>query len=251
MRYSRTISPHLISDTSFGYIRSTPFFPTTNHTQPAITFGDGLFQGFNSAGGSIFGSFGNLYQLKQDMSYVHSNSRLQVGSGNPGQPRRHDLRHQSQRALQLRRRHGLLSRADHLGQRHARYSARRSAARFAHRPADRHALFVQRHRRRGRYARRRQVRRSRSPPRGLQLLLSGHLEGHVRPDAQLRIALRSEQPHSRGRESHFASEDSSMQTAKTFRTTTTRRSRFFCSTRSLLTTRTGTAGDRGSRSTTP
>jgi carboxypeptidase family protein len=72
VKYSRTISPHLISDTSFSYIRSTPFFPTINHTQPALDFGDGLFQGFNSAAGSIFGSFGNLYQLKQDMSYVHS-----------------------------------------------------------------------------------------------------------------------------------------------------------------------------------
>ena len=70
--YTRTISPHFTSDTSFGYIRSTPFFPAVNHTQPAIEFGDGLFQGFNTAGGSIFGSFGNLFQIKQDMSYVHS-----------------------------------------------------------------------------------------------------------------------------------------------------------------------------------
>ena len=72
VRYSRTISPHFTSDTSFGYIRSTPFFPAVNHTQPAIEFGDGLFQGFNTAGGSIFGSFGNLFQIRQDMSYVHS-----------------------------------------------------------------------------------------------------------------------------------------------------------------------------------
>ena len=72
VRYTRTISPHFTSDTSFGYIRSTPFFPAVNHTQPAIEFGDGLFQGFNTAGGSIFGSFGNLFQIKQDMSYVHS-----------------------------------------------------------------------------------------------------------------------------------------------------------------------------------
>ncbi len=79
VRYSRNISPHFISDTSFGYIRSTPFFPTTNHTQPALAFGDGLFQGFNSAGGSIFGSFGNLYQFKQDMSYVHSSHSFKWG----------------------------------------------------------------------------------------------------------------------------------------------------------------------------
>jgi hypothetical protein len=79
LKYSRTISSQLLSDTSFGYIRSTPFFPTINHTQPALTFGDGLFQGFNSPGGSIFGSFGNLYQLKHDMSYLHSAHSFKFG----------------------------------------------------------------------------------------------------------------------------------------------------------------------------
>jgi hypothetical protein len=79
VKYSRTISPHFISDTAFSYIRSTPFFPAINHTQPALTFGDGLFQGYNSAGGSIFGSYGNLYQFKHDMSYVHSNHAFKFG----------------------------------------------------------------------------------------------------------------------------------------------------------------------------
>lgn len=70
VKYSRTITPRLTSDTALSYIRSTPFFPADNHTLPAIGFGDGLFQGFNSAGGSIFGSYGNLYQLRHDMGYV-------------------------------------------------------------------------------------------------------------------------------------------------------------------------------------
>ena len=72
VKYTRTISPSLTSDTSLGYIRSTPFFPTINQTQPAIAFGDGLFQAFNSAGGSVYGSYGNLYQFKHDMSFVHT-----------------------------------------------------------------------------------------------------------------------------------------------------------------------------------
>ena len=79
VKYSRTISPHLISDTAFSYIRSTPFFPALNHTQPAMAFGDGLFQAFNQPGGSIFGSYSNLYQLKHDMSYVHSNHAFKWG----------------------------------------------------------------------------------------------------------------------------------------------------------------------------
>ena len=79
VKYSRTISPHLLSETSLGYIRSTPFFPAINHTQPGLTFGDGLFQGFNSAAGSIFGSYGNLYQLRHDMSYVHASHAFKWG----------------------------------------------------------------------------------------------------------------------------------------------------------------------------
>jgi Carboxypeptidase regulatory-like domain len=71
IRYSRTISPHLLSSTSLGYIRSTPIFPTKNTTQPEMAFADGLYDNFNSADGSIFGSYGDLYQLKHDMTYTH------------------------------------------------------------------------------------------------------------------------------------------------------------------------------------
>jgi hypothetical protein len=80
VRYTRTISPHLAFVTSLGYIRSTPFFPSTNHVQPAITFADGLYENFNSADGSIFGSYGNLYQFKQDMTYTHGSHSFKWGA---------------------------------------------------------------------------------------------------------------------------------------------------------------------------
>ncbi len=79
VKYTRTISPHLISETSLGYIRSTPFFPTTNHTQPGISFGDGLFQAYYAPAGSIFGSYSNLYQLKEDMSLVRGSHAFKWG----------------------------------------------------------------------------------------------------------------------------------------------------------------------------
>jgi hypothetical protein len=69
--YTRTFTPHLTSQTSFGYIRSTPFFPAANHTQPAILFGDGLLSAYGAPAGSIFGSYSNLYQLKHDMTGIH------------------------------------------------------------------------------------------------------------------------------------------------------------------------------------
>jgi hypothetical protein len=69
--YARTYSPQLNSTTMFDYVRSTPVFPTSNHTDIGLAFGDGLFEGFNSADGSIFGSYGNVFQFKHDMTYVH------------------------------------------------------------------------------------------------------------------------------------------------------------------------------------
>lgn len=71
VHYTRTISAHMVSDTSASYIRSTPFFPAGNHTLPGISFADGLFQPYNLPTGSIFGSYGNLYQLRQDFSGSH------------------------------------------------------------------------------------------------------------------------------------------------------------------------------------
>jgi Carboxypeptidase regulatory-like domain len=80
VRYSRTISPHLSFVAAFGYIRSTPFFPASNHSDPALVYGDGLFEGFNTADGSIFGSYSNLYQIKQDMTYVRGKHTFKWGA---------------------------------------------------------------------------------------------------------------------------------------------------------------------------
>jgi hypothetical protein len=79
VRYTRTISPHLTSETSLSYVRSTPFFPTPNHTQPGIAFGDGLFQAYNQPSGSIFGSYGNLFQFKQDMAFTRGSHAFKWG----------------------------------------------------------------------------------------------------------------------------------------------------------------------------
>jgi hypothetical protein len=80
VKYVRTISPRLNFTIALGYIRSTPIFPTTNHTQPALAYGDGLFEGFNSADGSIFGSYGNVYQLKYDMLYARGSHTFKWGA---------------------------------------------------------------------------------------------------------------------------------------------------------------------------
>ena len=80
IKYSRTPTPHFSYLITLGYIRSTPLFITSNQTQPAIGFGDGLFQGFNSADGSIFGSYGNVFQFKQDMVYARGTHSFKWGA---------------------------------------------------------------------------------------------------------------------------------------------------------------------------
>jgi Carboxypeptidase regulatory-like domain len=79
VRYSRTLTPHLNFTTAFGYIRSTPNFPTINHTDTGLAYGDGLFQGFNSGDGSIYGSFGNVFQFKHDMIYARGSHSFKWG----------------------------------------------------------------------------------------------------------------------------------------------------------------------------
>ena len=77
--YTRTSSPHFSWDASLGFIRSTPFFPSIDHTQPAIEFGDGLYEPVNSADGSVIGVFGNLLQAKQNFTYLHGTHALKWG----------------------------------------------------------------------------------------------------------------------------------------------------------------------------
>jgi len=79
VRLVHQFSPRLTSTTAFGYIRSTPFFPATNHTDPALAFNDGLYVNFNNADGSITGSFSNLYQIKQDFAYTRGAHAMKWG----------------------------------------------------------------------------------------------------------------------------------------------------------------------------
>ena len=68
LSFTRSVSPHFTSETSLGYIRSTPLFLSPNHTQPAMTFADSLYEPFNSAAGTATGAYGNLYQSRQNSS---------------------------------------------------------------------------------------------------------------------------------------------------------------------------------------
>ena len=77
--YTRTFSPHLESVTEFSITRTTPSFPTPNHTDPALKFIDGLFEPFNGAAGSVMSSFGNLFQLQENFSWTRARQTIKLG----------------------------------------------------------------------------------------------------------------------------------------------------------------------------
>jgi hypothetical protein len=60
--YTRTPSPRFLWSASLSISRTTPSFPTPNHTDPAVKFEDGLYEPFNSAAASVMSAFGNLFQ---------------------------------------------------------------------------------------------------------------------------------------------------------------------------------------------
>jgi hypothetical protein len=78
-RYSRTVKPQFIAETTVGVERSTPFFPTINTTQPGLAFGDGLYEAFNSAAGTNIGAFTCLFQARQSFSLTHGPHTMKWG----------------------------------------------------------------------------------------------------------------------------------------------------------------------------
>jgi hypothetical protein len=79
-RWTRTVSPRLSFETSLNIQRSTPGFPTSNFTDPAVKFSDGLFEPFNSAGGTVMQAYGNLFQLQGNVQYTTARHTWKFGA---------------------------------------------------------------------------------------------------------------------------------------------------------------------------
>jgi len=78
-RYTRAATPNLISETSVGFIRSTPVFPSINSTQPGAIFGDGLYEPFNQVAGTWTGAYTLLYQVRQNFTYSRGAHAMKMG----------------------------------------------------------------------------------------------------------------------------------------------------------------------------
>ncbi len=79
LTWTRTVSPRLINDAALSFTRSTPSFPTPNHTDPALTFSDGLYEPFNAAAGSVVASRGNLFQGRETVSWALPRHAIKAG----------------------------------------------------------------------------------------------------------------------------------------------------------------------------
>ncbi len=77
--FTRTVSPNFSMQTEFSITRSTPSFPTQDYTDPAVKFNDALFEGFNTAGGSVMSAYGNLFQLQQGFAINKARHTIAAG----------------------------------------------------------------------------------------------------------------------------------------------------------------------------
>jgi hypothetical protein len=78
--WTRTATPHLTFESLISITRSTPGFPTADTTDPAVKFNDGLFEAFNSAGGSVMQAYGNLFHGSENVAWVRGNHNFKFGA---------------------------------------------------------------------------------------------------------------------------------------------------------------------------
>ncbi len=79
LTYTRTVSPRYMWSASMSVTRTTPSFPTPNHTDPALKFIDGLYEPFNAAGGSVMSAFGNLLQGQLNFAWTSVHHAVKWG----------------------------------------------------------------------------------------------------------------------------------------------------------------------------
>ncbi len=79
LTFTRTVSPRLVLESSASVTRSTPSFPTTDLTDPAVKFNDGSYEPFNQPAGTVITVYGNLFQLRQNISFTTASHTFKAG----------------------------------------------------------------------------------------------------------------------------------------------------------------------------
>jgi Carboxypeptidase regulatory-like domain len=78
--YTHTVSPRFVWSASLSFTRTTPSFVTTNHTDPALKFIDGLYEAYNNAAGTVMSAFGNLFQGQLNFTWTTGRHALRWGA---------------------------------------------------------------------------------------------------------------------------------------------------------------------------
>jgi len=77
--WSHASSPNFSWESSLSVTRTTPHFPTPDHTDSSLVFGDGLFEAFNAAGGSVTAALGNLFVGRQSFAWTRGPHSFKFG----------------------------------------------------------------------------------------------------------------------------------------------------------------------------
>ncbi len=77
--YTRTVSQQYLWSASLNITRTTPSFPTPNHTDPALKFVNGLYESFDAAAGSVMAAFGNLFQGQLNFAWTSGGHEVKWG----------------------------------------------------------------------------------------------------------------------------------------------------------------------------
>jgi hypothetical protein len=77
--YTRAPSPTFTMESGISFTRTTPSFPTLDRTDPALSFGDGSYEAFNAAAGSVMAAYGNLFQIRQSFQWTRGKHTFKGG----------------------------------------------------------------------------------------------------------------------------------------------------------------------------
>jgi len=78
--WTHTASPRLVFESSLSIERATPGFPTPNQVDPAVKFVDGLFEPFDAAAGTVMQAYGNLFQVRENVSWTTGHHAFKFGA---------------------------------------------------------------------------------------------------------------------------------------------------------------------------
>ena len=78
--FTHDVSARLVLESSASVTRATPSFPTTDLTDPAVKFNDGSFEPFNQPAGTVITVYGNLFQLRQNLSFTTASHAFKAGA---------------------------------------------------------------------------------------------------------------------------------------------------------------------------